>query len=267
MSGFVQEFNGVSGASSVLSVTISVPSSIPAGDTLVAAATVLDAGVAIASITASDTKGNSWSCIHSLAVTGTTSTTGHLLYAQITNALTTSDTITFTYPQYANRSAISVTQFNDALTPDQYATGDNGGASWATLVTPVAATTSQANELVYGAWYMVNPGRIFNATNGFTGLTKIVSNGASGNRAIAPEYKYVSSVGAYTANGTFDVGGVAAGMVQTFAIGGVPPARTGYPKVWDGSSWTTHPAKTWDGSTWVEHPVRGYDGSSWVKSK
>lgn len=266
MSGFVQEFSGASGAVATLSVTVAVPSTIPAGDSLVAAATLLDAGTAIASITASDSKGNSWICVHSAALTGSTDTTGHLLHAQITNALTTSDTITFTYPQYANRSAITIAQFNEVLTPDQYATGDNGGASTLTLTTPATATTTQANELIFGAWYMLNQGRIFTATNGFTGLTKVVSNGSTGNRAVVGEYKYVTAAGAYTANGTFDIAGVAIGMVQTFATS-TAPVRTGKPKVWNGASWTVHPAKTWNGSAWVEHPASGYNGSSWVKSK
>lgn len=266
MSGFVREFGGASGATTDLGVTITIPAAIPAGDSFVAAVTVLDAGFTIGSITASDTKGNVWTCIHSAALTGSTPTTGHLLYAVVVNPLTTSDTITFTYPEYANRSAISIAQFNDVLTPDQYATGDNGGTATTVLTTPATASTSQASELVFGAWYMLNSGRIFTATNAFTGLTKVLSNGTIGNRAVVGEYKYVSSVGTYTANGTFDTAGSAIGMVQTFAVGTMPP-RSGKAKVWDGSAWVQHPAKVWDGSSWIDHPMKGWNGFSWRASK
>lgn len=260
MSGFVREFSGYT-PTTQNHLTVSVPAAIPAGNSLVAAATILDSGTTIPSITASDTKGNTWTMLHSAKLTGT-NTAGYLLSVVITSALTTSDTITFTYPYWANRSAISIAEFNDVLTPDKYATGDNGGAQWLTLVTPATAMTTQANELIYGAWYMLNPGRTFTATNGFTGLTKVTSNAGSSDRAVATEYKYVTSIGQYTANGTFNSNGSAVGMVQTFSTG-----RTGWPKVWSGSAWVAHPAKVWSGSAWVEHPIKGYDGSSWVSSK
>lgn len=266
MSGFVREFSGFSGLTSVDSVTVNVPGTIPLGDSFVAAVTILDAGIPISSISASDTKGNIWTCIHSAALTGSTSTTGHLLYAVVTTALTIADTITFTYPNFANRSAITIAQFNDVLTPDQYATGDNGGVATTILVTPATATTSQANELIFGAWHMLNSGRVFTATNAFTGLTKVLSNGASGNRAVVGEHKYVSSAGTYTANGTFDVSGSAIGMVQTF-VTSVYVSRSGNAKVWDGGAWTLHPAKVWDGASWINHPMKGWDGSNWIDAK
>lgn len=46
-----------------------------------------------------------------------------------------------------------------------------------------------------------------------------------------------------------------------------PPARTGQPKIWNGTAWVNKPLKVWDGSAWNEKPVYGYDGTEWVLSK
>jgi hypothetical protein len=48
---------------------------------------------------------------------------------------------------------------------------------------------------------------------------------------------------------------------------GIAPARTGRPKVWNGSSWVSKPAKVWNGSAWVEKPMFGSNGTSFIESK
>lgn len=266
MSGYVTEFSGASGASgNVSSVQVTVPATIPVGESLIASAATLGAGSAISSISATDSKGNTWTYLNTVTV-GATFTASHLIYCRVTTELTSSDTITFTYSHDVSRSAISVTQFNDVLVHDVGASGYSD-TSTTVLVTDPTASTAEANELVFGAFGLVNAGRNFTATNGFTGLTKILSDGASGNRAIVPEYKYVSSIGTQTANGTIDVGGTWSGLVQTFTLGGAPPIRSGKPKVWNGVSWQEHPAKVWNGSSWEEFPMKGWDGSGWIESK
>ena len=47
-------------------------------------------------------------------------------------------------------------------------------------------------------------------------------------------------------------------------IQSTPVTRTGYIKVWDGTSWVLKPMKYWDGSNWVIKPVKFYNGSTWV---
>lgn len=267
MSGFVQEFgSGSTSSSATTTYQVNVVGTVPVGDALVASIVSLNGVSPIASVSAVDSKGNTWNFLYSDQV-GSTSTVTHMLYANITNALTSSDTITFTYSDSFTRTAVHIAQFNDTLTPDMRADGDNGGVSWNTLLTNATATTSQANELVVGAWGLVNAGRIFTATNGFTTLTKYASVVGSGERAIAAEYKYVSATGAYTANGTLNSSGTASGIVQTFTLSAAPPARSGRPKVWNGTAWVAHDAKVWNGTAWVEHEAKAYDGSSWVKSK
>ncbi len=266
MSGFVREF-GVNPSSTFAgTVVVGVNDLVPAGDALVAAVVTLHGTQAIASASATDTRGNVW---HFLGTKVIGSTTGavHLLYSNITTEMDPGETITITLSSNYTRVAVGVAQFNDYLMPDVSADGDNGGVSWSTLVTAPTGMTADPDELVFGAWGLVNSGRIFTATNGFTGLTKYASTVGSGERAIVAEYKYVASAGQYTANGTLNSSGVAAGVVQTFRLGGGPPARSGRPKVWDGTSWTRHDAKVWDGTQWIPHAMKGYDGSDWLDSK
>lgn len=266
MSGFVQEFGFVYGGGSVLSRQFTFPTSVPVGDALVVSFVTVGSPGSEGVVTATDSQGNTWHHLHLKVTTGTT-TTAHVMYANITQALSASDTITFTFTDYITRLAVSCTQFNEVLAPDVAADADNGGASWSVLVTAATATTAEPNELVYGAWGLTNSGRVFTATNGFTTLTKYTSDGGSGDRAIAPEYKYVGSTGAYTANGTLNSSGIAAGIVQTFTLGAPPPTRSGRPKVWNGTAWVAHDAKRWNGTAWETHKAKGYTGSDWVESK
>lgn len=266
MSGFVQEFGFVYGGGSVFSRQFTFPTSVPVGDALVVSLITTGSSGSEGAVTAIDSQGNSWHHLHLKVATGSTTTT-HVMYANITQALSASDTITFTFTDYIIRLAVSCAQFNEVLAPDVAADADNGGVSWLTLVTAATATTAEPNELVYGAWGLTNSGRTFTATNGFTALTKYISDGGSGERAIAPEYKYVSSIDTYTADGTLNSGGVAAGIVQTFTLGALPPARSGRPKVWNGTAWVAHDAKSWNGTSWEVHKAKGYTGSDWVESK
>lgn len=45
------------------------------------------------------------------------------------------------------------------------------------------------------------------------------------------------------------------------------PARSGFAKVWNGTSWVPHQGKTWNGTAWVNHPIKGYDGANWITAK
>ncbi len=266
MSGFVQEFGFVYGGAVESVFTYAYPTAIPVGDSLVVAACSLSGLDPIATVSATDTKGNSWQTVITDQI-GTTTCSVHMLCVTVTHAVTPADTITFTFSDYATRLAIGCAQFNDVLTPDVNATGDNGGNSWTTLVTASTAQTAQAEELLFGAWGLINASRVFTATNGFTGLTKYTSNGGSGERAVVGQYKYVSSMGTYTANGTLSSSGSAGGIVQTFRVSATPPGRSGRPKVWSGTAWVGHDAKVWDGAAWTVQPAKGYTGTDWVDSK
>lgn len=47
------------------------------------------------------------------------------------------------------------------------------------------------------------------------------------------------------------------------AVGG----RSGSVKVWDGTTWQSHPLKVWDGTDWVTRRASGHDGTSFIEGK
>lgn len=47
----------------------------------------------------------------------------------------------------------------------------------------------------------------------------------------------------------------------------VLPGRSGKPKVWNGSSWSSRQAKVWNGSSWGNAQMQGYNGTDWIAAK
>lgn len=262
MSGFVAEYSGVTNnGSSTTTVTLS--GSVPVGDSLIIAIITQKSAAPVRYASVSDTHSNTWRFIRSNLVTGT-DTVVTLMYSYIINPLSSGNTITVTHQAPIDRAAVSVVHFNDPLTADVGNEGDNGGSASAVLSTAATATTTDASELVFGMFGLLSASRVFTATNGFTGLTKVFTTNGSTDRAVVPEYKYVGSTGTYTANGTLDSGSIYGGIVQTFRLSAPTDTRYGRPKVWNGSSWVEHDSKTWNGSTWDFHRVKGRVTGDWV---
>lgn len=211
-----------------------------------------------------DSRHNTWRFVRSVR-TGVLDTSTLIMYCYVESTLNIGDTITFSFNGVvADRIAISVAHFNDPLTADVGTVTDGGGVNTTNLFTPATATTTDANELVIGMFALNSPSRTFTATNGFTALTKVQTTNGASDRAIVPEYKYVSSTGTYTANGTLDLGSEYSGVVQTFRLAIPPDVRTGRAKTWDGSAWTARDVKTWNGSAWGRHRMKGVRASGWV---
>lgn len=216
---FVQEFGNGSTSSSPSPHTVATPSIIPVGATLVIACAIT--GTASVVPTATDAKGNTYTLVATNVVTATTST-GYVLYGNITTQLAAGDLISVTYSPVPTRSAINIVHFTETLLPGPNAFNDNGGNSTATItVGPTGSVV--AGSLVFGGACLVNSGRIFTATNGMTTLTKRVSAVASGDRAVLSAYKYAAADGGQTFNGTLDSSGIFGGIVQTFTLNETPP--------------------------------------------
>jgi len=120
---------------------------------------------------------------------------------RVNTALTTSSSITVTFGssiQYKNASAFSVSGLVAASPKDQAATATGTGTT--PSVGPTA-TTSQANELIIGAFGLnINSGSpTFTAGSGYASLPANVTSAGLG---IYPEYQIVNATGAYTAKGT-----------------------------------------------------------------
>lgn len=56
-------------------------------------------------------------------------------------------------------------------------------------------------------------------------------------------------------------------VVDWMNIPVAPIGRSGKPKVWDGSAWTSQPAKVWNGSSWDPVSISGYNGTDWVVTR
>ncbi len=215
-----------------------------------------------------DTRSNSWTNEHMIPLTG--SFGGATLYTcKVTTALLAGDTITVSSSSGSvQRLAVGVEEFDDNVNAfDTKAVNED--TSTTTVVTSGSFTTSHANELLVTVLYFVNQARVLTPSAGWTPGTKIVTTAGSGNRAVQLLWRSVSSTGSYTAGGTFDLGGNYAIIAASYelTIGGGGGSRTGNAKVWNGSSWVSHPVKVWNGSAWVDHDIKGYDGSTWIVGK
>ncbi len=196
--------NGLSGGSNVTTLTVTVTSTVPVGNTVIF--TFVGAISSGSSVTIADSSGNAYT--NDADVTNSAPTRTIIWSAPVTAGLSNGSTITVTFPRQrlqANASAFSVSGLIGTGRVDKTATNNNGSGTSAT-VGPTAATT-QAGELVFGAFGMdISSGSpTFAATGGSTALQ---TNVISGSWGIYPEYKIVSATGTQTATGTFS-GGVA----------------------------------------------------------
>ena len=272
MASFVQEFSGWSDTSSA-STSITIPAGgVPAGHGLVISlAAITNALPTISGVTTVDSKGNTYATLHT-TTGGTVTTVGAMLYSNISTALVSGDTITLTPDRTTIRLAANVYEFDTGLVPDVTSHFDNGGNSSASMTSGVTAVTAHADELVVGSFVMVNPGRTFTPGAGWSGGTKIMTTNGSGDRAVATEYKFVSSLGTQEAIGTLNSSGTWAASVWAFSFvddggGGEDPIRSGRPKVWNGTTWQAYTARVWNGAEWVSYAAKGYNGSEWIASK
>jgi hypothetical protein len=276
MASFLQQFGTENHTSSSATTTVTIPAGgITSGHSLVLSIEFLVSAIpGVTSMTGSDSRGNTYTSGIVRQHSGTTNPgiSVGVLYGNITTSLQAGDTVTITPNHATNRVAVSVFEFDVTLTADQSAANDEGDNSSTALNSTASGMTTTANELVIGAFALVNPGRIFTLGSGFSEGTKIQTTGGTSDRAVVAEYKFVTSTGPQTATGTLNSSGFWVAAVQTFSYsggggGGGPRPGTGRPKVWNGSAWVAHDAYVWNGSAWVTHKAKGWDGSDWIESK
>ncbi len=130
---------------------------------------------------------------------------GAICSAPVTTALVSGDTITVTHASL-NATAMSANEFSGLLTSGVLdKTAKSAGIATTTPNSTATATTTQADELLFGTVSIEDPPTItFTAGAGFTALTGAGTTGASGNSnmTVYPEYRIVTSTGAYSAAGT-----------------------------------------------------------------
>jgi len=210
----------------------------------------------------SDSKGNTWVADRTVApITGQTT---YVLQSStlVTTTLNAGDTITVNAPgNTPNRFAVTVQEFNDIVASnDTGSVNDNGGASSSNL-TSGSFTTVNPNNLIVNVVGLVSAGRTFTPGTNYHGGTKVASTNGTGDRAVVAQWRYVTNTSLFTTPSSLNAGSIYASVAQAYT------GRSSNAKVWNGSSWASHPVKVWDGSGWVVHQAKGHDGSSWVVGK
>ncbi len=182
---------------SSITAAVGLLSGAGVGETLTISVT---AGKSAGAAGCSDSKGN----VYGAPVADKLTSKGRLFIcsAKITNALTSGDTITATYPTFNGTSLISVNGISYLATTgvvDATATNSANSAS----PTSSAVTTTQAAEVIFGV-VAHNSTPVFTPGAGFTLIGQVVSAGLmSGQKVtLSPEFKLVTSSGSYEATGT-----------------------------------------------------------------
>jgi hypothetical protein len=181
------------------SITTTVASAgVAAGHSVIVAITASTFGGVVA---CSDTKGNSYSI--NADVTGS----GRLFICSAHNvtALTSSDTITATYPSFSGISTASANEFSglaSAGAVDRTSTASGNSANPSSGTT---ATTTQASEVLFGA-IAYNNTPTFAAGGGYNVVGQVIGGSGAGQKNLYPEYQIVSSTGGYAATGTMTPG-------------------------------------------------------------
>lgn len=197
------------------SATLPVLSAVPAGHTLIGAVASINPSGSIPVFTVSDTKGNTYT-VHATVTTTSVCTLG-IFSAELTAALTTSDTLTVSLAGGTyTRWAVTVEQFDNLVSParDQMATGSGTGTLFDSGTTDVTTST---HEMVFGGFAFGNPaGKTITAGAGYTASAMQGTTVGTSDRGVFAEWKYVNSVGTQNATATSNASTGWAGAVVTF---------------------------------------------------
>jgi len=234
-----------SSVTSSTSATFTFSAAVSAGHTLIGAVntTVVSA---TPTITVVDSKSNTYTVDAQVDSNSTDLTV--VFSANITNALTTSDTLTITFNDGThNRWAISVEEFDDIMTTPRDKTVINGGIG-TSMTSTATATTTAANELVFGGFGVANSSaKTFTVGSGFSSSTYRTTSAGSSDRGVWNEWQYVTSTGAQTAAATVSVSTTWSAVAVTY-------------KTQTAASFNEFIAK---GGTWQGVDVFTLQGGSW----
>jgi hypothetical protein len=222
-------FSVVPGTS--LSVTVPSPG-VAAGDRIVIAF-VMD--LATGAVSASDTRGNAYSVDADVASSlGLGVRRTLILSANASTALVAGDTITVSFGLISVLKAMVVTEFS-GIAPagalDRTSTRSNSLPD----VSPTSGftvATSQADELLFGAIGVLQPlASGFTPGPSYTALPRAgTSTGGATDITIDPEFRIVSAVGSYEANGTLAASALWSSAIATYlAVLPPPSAAVGVP--------------------------------------
>lgn len=192
---YVGRVGSDTGTSSATSVTVPVARAVAAGDTVVVSAMLTNtkSNTVTGNVTATDTKGDTFQIVSD--VNDGASGDRTLMLASIGgHALTTADTITLTFPSTTEHH-LAIDELSGVTGIDQKASAT--GAAGTNFNSGTTATTSSANELVFGV-AGIQGGNTATWTGGFTALPTVLVSADQ----LATGYKQVTTTGQYAATGT-----------------------------------------------------------------
>jgi len=218
---FVRHFSDFTD-SETNSRAISVPAAgVTAGDLLIISFVCSSDTISMSSIV--DTGLNSYT-IHAPFHDVSGAITVGVAWSIITTGLVNGNTITVNLAAGLNGS-FSCAEFS-GITPsspfDQYS--ENRVPFDATYTSDPTPTTSQANELVYGAHGTRTPARTYTPDGTFSQLVN--QNHPGGSWKHVTQYRIVSSVGTYESFGTINSDDSSVNLVATFKEGAVTGTAT-----------------------------------------
>ena len=215
----------IGGAGSTTSAQTSIVSALSAaaaiGDIVLFLASI---GSAKLGTTPTDTKTNTWNLIAQPASGAAASC--NVWYSVITNALTTSDTITTTWTGSVARRAWDVIKIPDlTATPLDLSASANGTGTSLSLTTS-PSSTAQADEIVIACYgwdeTALTTNSVMSADAGYTMVDQQLAGGGGTNQiGCGVEYKETVATGVQTASPTMNetCAGLA-GVLATFKVAG-----------------------------------------------
>jgi hypothetical protein len=197
------------------SATFSFSKSVVTGHTLLIAAAVETSQGGIANMTATDTKGNTYT-LDSSAINGVTIADA-ILSCYVTNALTTSDTITITTTGIThNRWMIAGSEFDNVLQNGKDVTASNS-ARTTTLSSGTTAVSQNHYELAFATFgFSRGNAQTMVPGGGYVLANQVNTSAGSSERAVVSMYRFFSTSTAYQATATIGAIATWSGSIVTY---------------------------------------------------
>jgi hypothetical protein len=237
---------------------VTLTGNVPVGHTLLATVASQALSAQDGPFTATDAKGNTWVERGHAFKSGSVQTS--ILSCAVTTALSVGDKITFAHNPGVNMWAVDVEQFDDAEGFDLSASATGNSAAMAVA----GGTGAQDSELVFGGFGYNGSESAYSAGSGFTASTPVQAASTTW-RNVVSQWKYVTTGGARSSDGSSAASGAWAGVLAAFKVtpagGGQLTADAGEPQT-GVEPWTTVTLTgTHTGGTNVTHRWRQISGA------
>ena len=210
--------DGVYAGSSASSRSSSFNKSVPVGHTIIGSLTV-DYVSSLVPLTVTDSAGNTYTVDSTAAHSSAASQ--YIFSGRVTNALSSSDTLTLTLGGTGIRWAWNVEEFDNIIASSRLdaVSGNNDASSL--MSSGTTATTTDAHELVFGGFsYTSGGGRTITPGSGFSNSPQQATTTGSADRSNYVQWKYVDNAGTQTSTAISSPASTWAAAVATYRTSG-----------------------------------------------